>query len=174
MPPLLAAVRRSGYLHPTAVQRAAIPAALSGRDVLGCAQTGTGKTAAFVLPILQRLMAAPAPRDRRPVVRALVLSPTRELALQIAESTQRYGDGSGLRHTVIYGGVGQQPQVDALRRGVDILVATPGRLIDLLDQRVVELGAVEVLVLDEADRMLDQGFIPAIRRIVAKVPQKRQ
>jgi ATP-dependent RNA helicase RhlE len=174
VPSLLAAVRRAGYLHPTPVQAAAIPAALAGRDVLGCAQTGTGKTAAFVLPILQRLLATPTPRDRRPFVRALVLSPTRELALQIAESVQTYGDGAGLRHTCVFGGVGQNPQVDALRRGVDVLVATPGRLIDLIEQRCCDLSKIEVLVLDEADRMLDQGFIPAIRRIVAKVPRVRQ
>jgi len=174
VPSLLAAVRRAGYLHPTPVQAAAIPPALAGRDVLGCAQTGTGKTAAFVLPILQRLLATPTARDRRPFVRALVLSPTRELALQIAESVQRYGDGAGLRHTCVFGGVGQNPQVDALRRGVDVLVATPGRLLDLLQQRCCDLGKVEILVLDEADRMLDQGFIPAIRRIVAQVPRARQ
>jgi ATP-dependent RNA helicase RhlE len=174
VPSLLAAVRRAGYVHPTPVQAAAIPSALAGKDVLGCAQTGTGKTAAFVLPILQRLLATPTPRDRRPFVRALVLSPTRELALQIAESVQTYGDGAGLRHTCVFGGVGQNPQVDALRRGVDVLVATPGRLIDLLEQRCCDLGKVEILVLDEADRMLDQGFIPAIRRIVAKVPRARQ
>jgi ATP-dependent RNA helicase RhlE len=174
VPSLLAAVRRAGYLHPTPVQAAAIPSALAGRDVLGCAQTGTGKTAAFVLPILQRLLGTPTPRDRRPFVRALVLSPTRELALQIAESVQTYGHGAGLRHVAIFGGVGQGPQVDALRRGVDVLVATPGRLIDLMEQRCVDLSQIEVLVLDEADRMLDQGFIPAIRRIVAKVPRKRQ
>ncbi len=171
---LLAAVRRAGYLHPTPVQAAAIPPALAGKDVLGCAQTGTGKTAAFVLPILQRLLAAPTPRDRRPFVRALVLSPTRELALQIGESVEGYGHGTGLRHVAIFGGVGQGPQVDALRRGVDVLVATPGRLIDLMEQRCVDLSRIEVLVLDEADRMLDQGFIPAIRRIVAQVPRARQ
>ncbi len=225
--PILRAVVAEGYLLPTPIQTKAIPHVIEGRDLLGCAQTGTGKTAAFALPILHRLSqsngngdaahgsrhvgvpgvessspqqsrthdpsrttggsktrpqppsprqhGSPAviPRHRRPI-RCLVLSPTRELALQIAESFRAYGRFTGLRHTVVYGGVNQNPQTLALRDGVDILVATPGRLLDLMNQGFVELRAVEVFVLDEADRMLDMGFIPDIRRVVAKLPAKRQ
>jgi ATP-dependent RNA helicase RhlE len=178
--PILRALTAEGYSVPTPIQAKAIPPVLEGRDVLGCAQTGTGKTAAFALPILQRLMtaaaAAPAPTGdaRRRTIRALVLSPTRELAVQIDESFRTYGKNLKLKHAVIFGGVGQGPQVDALRGGLDVLVATPGRLEDLMQQGYVHLGGVEVLVLDEADRMLDMGFIPAIRRIVAKLPPRRQ
>ena len=171
--PIARALRAENYSIPTPIQAAAIPPLLDGRDLLGCAQTGTGKTAAFALPILQRLAA-----DRRPApkkgARVLVLAPTRELALQISESFGAYGKNLGMSRAVIFGGVGQGPQVSALARGVDILVATPGRLLDLMGQGHAKLGAVEVLVLDEADRMLDMGFIRDIRQIVATLPAKRQ
>ncbi len=161
---------------PTPIQAKAIPPILEGKDLLGCAQTGTGKTAAFALPILHQLMNAPVDKTRRgPVLpRVLVLSPTRELATQIGESFATYGRHTGLNHTVIFGGVSQFHQVRALQRGVDILVATPGRLMDLMEQRHVNLSAVKVFVLDEADRMLDMGFIQPIRRIASAVPAGRQ
>ena len=170
--PLLRAVRQEGYETPTPIQQKTIAPVLEGRDLLGCAQTGTGKTAAFALPILQRLHGAPFPAPRH--VRILVLSPTRELASQIGDSFARYGRHTGVRHTVIYGGVGQNPQAAALRRGVDVVVATPGRLLDLLGQRIARLDRVEVLVLDEADRMLDMGFIHDVRRVISAIPRKRQ
>ena len=174
--PILDAVAAEGYETPTPIQAQAIPPALAGRDLLGCAQTGTGKTAAFALPILHRLHLAPTDKTRRGPVRprALVLSPTRELASQIDESFGVYGRHTGLRHTVIFGGVSQFHQVKRLQRGVDILVATPGRLMDLMEQRLVDLRNIEVFVLDEADRMLDMGFINPIRRIAAAVPTERQ
>jgi len=188
--PLLRAVQSEGYAIPTAIQRQAIPHVLEGRDLLGCAQTGTGKTAAFALPILQRLhghAAAPGHGGHAPhaghghspshvdrPIRALIITPTRELAAQIGESFRVYGQHTGLRHTVVFGGVNQFHQVQALRKGVDILVATPGRLLDLLNQRVLTLRAVEIFVLDEADRMLDMGFIQDIRRVIAQIPKKRQ
>ena len=181
-PSLLSAVRALHYESPTPIQEKAIPLVLEGKDLLGCAQTGTGKTAAFALPILQRLEGSSPPvpggrgrkgRAGRPI-RALVLEPARELALQVAESFGDYGAGTGLRATVIYGGKKQGPQVDALRRGADILVATPGRLLDLHSQGLLRLDAVEVFVLDEADRMLDMGFIQDIRRIAALLPESRQ
>jgi ATP-dependent RNA helicase RhlE len=182
--PLLRAIRGEGYTTPTAIQKLAIPPAAEGKDLIGCAQTGTGKTAAFALPILQRLHrrvaeAGPPPKHsskavaRRPI-RSLILTPTRELAAQIGESFRVYGRYAGLRHTVIYGGVKQHSQCDALRRGVDILVATPGRLLDLHNQRLLSLNEVEVFVLDEADRMLDMGFLPDIRRVIALLPERRQ
>lgn len=216
---LLKAIEQEGYHTPTPIQVQAIPHVLSGRDLLGCAQTGTGKTAAFALPTLQRLLESPAytpptvsdngvfaaePKTHRPsiaahgtrnadrvrpggpaslngrpaalrrAIRALVLAPTRELAAQIEESFQVYGRHSGLRQTVIYGGVGQGRQVLALREGVDILVATPGRLLDLMQQGYIRLAAVEVLILDEADQMLDMGFLPDLKRIVSHVPRARQ
>jgi ATP-dependent RNA helicase RhlE len=171
--PLLRAVASEGYERPTPVQERCIPHVLQGRDVLGCAQTGTGKTAAFVLPILQRL-AAQDPRTRTGKIRTLVLAPTRELAAQIGERTSAYGKNLGLTNTVIYGGVGQRAQEDALRKKPDILIATPGRLLDLMEQGFVRLDGIEVLVLDEADRMLDMGFIHDVRRIVNEVPKKRQ
>jgi ATP-dependent RNA helicase RhlE len=170
---ILRAVREAEYERATPIQTAAIPPILGGRDVLGCAQTGTGKTAAFALPTLQRLLSRGELSQRRPI-RALVLAPTRELASQIAESFRAYGRYTGLRHAVVYGGVGQQPQVKALSRGVDILIATPGRLLDLMNQGFVDLSRVETLILDEADQMLDMGFIHDLKRIVARVPRQRQ
>jgi len=173
--PLLRAVRSARYDHPTPIQTQAIPLVLAGRDVLGCAQTGTGKTAAFALPILQRLShrsaRATSPADR---VRALVLCPTRELAQQIHDSFCTYGRHTNVRSTVVFGGVKQGSQVRALRSGVEVLIATPGRLLDLMGQKLVSLAGVEVLVLDEADRMLDMGFAPDIRRILTHVPRQRQ
>jgi ATP-dependent RNA helicase RhlE len=161
-----------GYDVPTPIQVHAIPPLLEGRDLLGCAQTGTGKTAAFALPILQRLTLVPPPRPR--VIRALVLSPTRELASQIEERFRAYGKNLNLRSTVIFGGVGQMPQVERLRAGIDILVATPGRLLDLLGQREVNLAHLGCFVLDEADRMLDMGFIHDVRKVIAVLPRQRQ
>ena len=161
--PILKALTIEGYTEPTPIQRQAIPPALAGRDVLGCAQTGTGKTCAFAAPILQRLSkAAPKPR----VIRALVLTPTRELAIQIQDSFASYGRNLPLRSAVIFGGVGQQPQVDAIQKGLDILVATPGRLLDLHGQGLVDLSHLEIFVLDEADRMLDMGFIHDVKRVL--------
>jgi ATP-dependent RNA helicase RhlE len=171
--PLLRAVAAEGYSIPTPIQIQAIPHVMEGRDVMGCAQTGTGKTAAYALPILHRLLSTPRqPGVRGP--RVLVLAPTRELAGQIGQSFATYGRHAALRHTVIYGGVSQQGQVQALRNGVEIIVATPGRLLDLMNQRHVDLRAIEVLVLDESDQMLDMGFIHDIRRIVAQLPDRRQ
>jgi ATP-dependent RNA helicase RhlE len=169
-PALVEAVAAEGYEQPTPIQAQAIPRVLEARDLLGCAQTGTGKTAAFVLPILQRL--ASRPKNGR--IRALVLAPTRELAAQIGERATAYGKNAGLRHAVIYGGVGQRNQEDELRKRPDILVATPGRLLDLMQQGFVSLDGVEILVLDEADRMLDMGFIHDVRRILKQVPKRRQ
>ncbi len=171
--PLLRAVRDEGYTTCTPIQEQAIPPVLLGRDLLGCAQTGTGKTAAFALPILHRLAAAPARREGRPV-RCLVLVPTRELASQVHASFRAYGKHYHFTSTVIFGGVGQNPQVQALRRGVDIVVACPGRLLDLVGQGHARFDATEVLVLDEADRMFDMGFLPDLRRIIALLPPKRQ
>ena len=176
--PLKRALGEEGYAVPTPIQAQAIPHLLAGRDLLGIAQTGTGKTAAFALPILQRLAAA---RDgtgkvalERQTARCLVLTPTRELAIQICDSFRAYGRHLGLRSTVIFGGVGQNPQVAAMARGVHILVATPGRLLDLIGQGHVKLDRVEVAVLDEADRMLDMGFIHDVKKIVARLPKQRQ
>jgi len=173
---LLRAVTEQGYTEPTPIQAQAIPVVLSGRDLLGAAQTGTGKTAGFTLPLLQRLATAgnaSASPARHPV-RALILVPTRELAAQVKDSVRAYGRFMKLRTTVIFGGVGFNPQADELRRGVDIVVATPGRLLDHVQQRTIDLRHVEILVLDEADRMLDMGFIPDIRRILALLPANRQ
>jgi ATP-dependent RNA helicase RhlE len=189
--PILRAVDSAGYVTATPIQAQAIPHALEGKDVLGCAQTGTGKTAAFALPILQKLSESgraagfnlhvperasskangPKPA-RRP--RALILAPTRELATQIADDFRTYGKFLHVRQTVIFGGVNQNPQVDSLRRGVDVVIATPGRLLDLMQQGHVDLRSIETLVLDEADRMLDMGFIHDIRKVVARIPQQRQ
>jgi ATP-dependent RNA helicase RhlE len=168
-PELSRAVAENGYVIPTPIQSQAIPAVLAGRDVLAGAQTGTGKTAAFVLPILQKLSPT---RGRAP--RALVLTPTRELAAQVAESARTYGKHVNLRTEVVFGGVSINPQIDALRRGCDLLVATPGRLLDLAEQNVLDLREVSCFVLDEADRMLDMGFIPAIRRVIKLLPARRQ
>ncbi len=167
---LLGMVERADYTAPTPIQSRTIPHILDGRDIVGCAQTGTGKTAAFVLPIIQMLESNPDKRS----IRVLVLAPTRELAAQIDEEFDKFSQRSRLRHAVIFGGVGQQPQVDAIRRGVDILVATPGRLLDLMNQRIVRLKRIEFLVLDEADRMLDMGFIHDVKRIISTLPDKRQ
>jgi ATP-dependent RNA helicase RhlE len=172
---LLRAIAAEGYSSPTQIQSAAIPPILEGRDVLGCAQTGTGKTAAFALPTLHRLGRVECRvNGRGRKIRALVLAPTRELSLQISESFKSYGRHTAARCAVIYGGVGQTPQVRALNFGVDVLVATPGRLLDLMQQGHVDLSHVEILILDEADRMLDMGFIHDLRRIATKVPSKRQ
>ena len=170
--PLLRAVAEAGYESPSPIQASAIPPVLAGRDLMGCAQTGTGKTAAFALPMLDRLTAAPA--RKKGAVRALILTPTRELALQIGESFEQYSKYLKLRHTVIFGGVGQAPQVAALKQGVDILVACPGRLNDLVGQGLVDLGNVEIFVLDEADRMLDMGFVHDVKKVIAKLPAQRQ
>ncbi len=169
---ILRAVAAEGYDTPTPIQTQAIPHVLKGRDLLGCAQTGTGKTAAFALPILHRL--SQAPRQGRRRVRVLVLSPTRELAIQIDQSFKAYGKYTGLKSTVVYGGVNQNPQTRTLQQGVDILIATPGRLLDLMNQGYIQLGGVETFVLDEADRMFDMGFIQDVRRIVASLPARRQ
>jgi len=171
--PIMRALNEEGYHTPTPIQAQAIQPILEGRDILGCAQTGTGKTAAFSLPLLQRLNEQPHAPGRRPI-RALILTPTRELAIQIKESLDAYGRHLPLKNTVIFGGVGQQPQVMALRSGIDILVATPGRLLDLCQQGHVSLKNLEVFILDEADRMLDMGFIHDVRKVIAMLPQKRQ
>jgi ATP-dependent RNA helicase RhlE len=171
--PVLAAIQEAGYTEPTPIQLAAIPEVLAGRDVIGIAQTGTGKTAAFVLPILTRLEAS-ANDGRRGAIRALIVAPTRELVVQIEENVRAYARHLPLRMVTIFGGVSERPQIEALRSGVDLVVATPGRLIDLMGQRQVNFSAIEFLVLDEADRMLDMGFLPPIRRIVKALPSKRQ
>ena len=170
--PLLRAVQEAGYEPPSPIQAAALPPVLSGRDLMGCAQTGTGKTAAFALPMLDRLT-ADAPR-KKGAIRALILTPTRELALQIGESFEAYGKYLKLRSTVIFGGVGQAPQVEALKKGVDILIACPGRLNDLIGQGFIDLSELEIFVLDEADRMLDMGFVHDVKKVIAKLPRERQ
>ncbi len=171
--PILKALAEEGYTAPSPIQEKAIPPVLEGRDLLGCAQTGTGKTCAFACPMLQTLYGRPVREKIRPI-RGLVLTPTRELALQISESFQSYGRHLPIRTTVIFGGVSQVPQVEALKQGVDILVATPGRLNDLIGQGYIDLSKVEIFVLDEADRMLDMGFIHDVKRVIGKLPQKRQ
>jgi ATP-dependent RNA helicase RhlE len=175
-PPLLQAIAEQGYISPTPIQAQAIPHILSGRDVMGGAQTGTGKTAGFTLPLLQRLAhhANSSVSPARHPVRALVLAPTRELAAQVEESVQIYGKHIPLRSTVVFGGVPMEPQTEALRRGIEILVATPGRLLDHVQQRTLNLGQVEIFVLDEADRMLDMGFIPDVRRIMQLLNGRKQ
>lgn len=172
--PILKSLAEEGYTHPTPIQEQAIPVLLDGRDLLGCAQTGTGKTAAFAIPIIQQLHEDPSRNDRNRNIKALIVTPTRELAIQIGDSFRKYGKYTGLRSTVIFGGVKQGEQVRALRRGIDILVATPGRLLDLMNQGFIKLSRVEYSVLDEADHMLDMGFIHDIRRIVAHLPEDRQ
>ncbi|WP_194975305.1 DEAD/DEAH box helicase [Aquiflexum lacus] len=169
--PILKAVANEGYTTPTPIQQQAIPLVLGGRDLLGCAQTGTGKTAAFAIPIIQLLSQH---KQRRPGIKSLILTPTRELAIQIDESFAAYGKFADIRHTVIFGGVSQLHQTNALKRGIDVLVATPGRLIDLINQKFVDLRHLEIFVLDEADRMLDMGFIHDVKKIIALLPQKRQ
>ncbi len=171
MEDILRAVKAEGYTAPTPIQEKSIPPVLAGKDLLGCAQTGTGKTAAFALPILHRLTTQPS---RGRAVRALVLAPTRELALQIADSFKTYGKNLPLKSAVVFGGVGIEPQISTLKRGVDILVATPGRLLDLMDRGAVSFQGLSILVLDEADRMLDMGFIHDIKRILKVLPQNRQ
>jgi ATP-dependent RNA helicase RhlE len=170
---ILKAVQEAGYTEPTPIQAAAIPQVLAGHDLIGIAQTGTGKTAAFVLPILARLAPLLGGGQRR-AIRALVIAPTRELVLQIDENVRGYGRHLPLRAATILGGVGERPQIDALRAGVDLVVATPGRLLDLMGRRHADFSALTFLVLDEADRMLDMGFLPAIRQIVRSLPRKRQ
>jgi ATP-dependent RNA helicase RhlE len=172
--PLLKALKDTGYTNPTPIQEKSIPIVLQQKDLLGCAQTGTGKTAAFAIPVLQ-LLHGQQPAQRGPrAVRALVLTPTRELAIQIEESFRTYGKYTGLNQMVIFGGVAQGSQVNALRNGVDILIATPGRLLDLINQGFVNLQQLQLFVLDEADRMLDMGFIHDVKRIIARIPVKRQ
>ena len=172
--PILKALRAEGYTTPTPIQEKAIPVILEGKDLLGCAQTGTGKTAAFSVPILQ-LLHEDRKNIRGPrVIKALILTPTRELAIQIGDSLTAYGKYTGLRHSVIYGGVSQVPQVNALKAGIDILVATPGRLLDLMNQKYINLANIKMFVLDEADRMLDMGFLHDMRKIIAQLPSKRQ
>jgi ATP-dependent RNA helicase RhlE len=168
------ALAAEGYTIPTPIQEMAIPSILEGKDIIGCAQTGTGKTAAFALPVLHILQNERVERKFRKKIKALVLTPTRELAQQISESFRKYGNNSGIRNTVVYGGVSQNLQTQKLNKGVDILIATPGRLLDLIQQKYISLDDVKVLILDEADRMLDMGFIHDIRKITALVPQKRQ
>ena len=171
--PIVRALTNKGYSEPTPIQEKAIPHLLAGKDVFGTAQTGTGKTAAFAIPILQNLYAGKTDR-KLSGPRALILAPTRELAIQISESFSDYSKGLKLKHTVIYGGVSQNPQTEILRKGVDILIATPGRLLDLMNQGFIKLTGIEIFILDEADRMLDMGFAPDIKRIIAKLPVKRQ
>jgi ATP-dependent RNA helicase RhlE len=172
--PILRAVKDEGYTEPTLIQEKAIPVILDRNDVLGSAQTGTGKTAAFAIPILQHLYNDRSENHRPRKIKALVITPTRELAIQIADSFSTYGRFTGIRNTVIYGGVKQASQTSSIRNGIDVLVATPGRLLDLMDQGYVRLNDIEYFVLDEADRMLDMGFIHDIRKIIAKLPAKRQ
>lgn len=172
IPPILAALQAEGYTHPTPIQHQAIPYVLQGRDLLGCAQTGTGKTAAFAIPILQLL--DKTPQRGHKAIKCLILTPTRELAIQIGKNFSSYGDNLHLKHTTIFGGVPQGKQTQILRAGVDILIATPGRLLDLMQQRYINLADLEILVLDEADRMLDMGFINDVKKVLAKVPPKRQ
>jgi ATP-dependent RNA helicase RhlE len=171
--PLLKAIQEEGYTTPTPIQAESIPIVLQGKDLLGCAQTGTGKTAAFTLPILQLLVKSKT-KERRKKIRSLIVTPTRELAIQIGESFNAYGRHTGLNCTVIFGGVGQGPQVTALRNGVDVVIATPGRLLDLMNQGHLNIREVEIFVLDEADRMLDMGFVHDVKKLLAVLPKKRQ
>jgi len=172
--PIKKALTEEGYTTPTPIQAKAIPIILQHRDLLGCAQTGTGKTAAFAIPMLQILEEKQKTRHDKGPIRALILTPTRELAIQIGESFAAYGRFTNITHTVIFGGVGQKPQTDALKRGVDILIATPGRLLDLINQGFVHLKQLEIFVLDEADRMLDMGFVHDVKKILRLLPAKRQ
>ncbi|HEX3023416.1 MAG TPA: DEAD/DEAH box helicase, partial [Lachnospiraceae bacterium] len=174
IPSILKALEKENYTQPTPIQEKAIPTILSGRDLLGCAQTGTGKTAAFAIPTLQLLSEDSVPHSNHRSIRALIITPTRELAIQIYESFCTYGKYTKLKSCVIYGGVSQKPQEEALKRGVDILVATPGRLNDLIDQRIVDINKIKIFILDEADNMLDMGFIHDVKKIIAKIPSKKQ
>lgn len=174
MPAILEALKGEGYINPTPIQEKAIPILIKGKDLQGCAQTGTGKTAAFAIPILQRLSQNPLQKNGPKPIRTLILTPTRELAIQIGESFASYGKNVNINHTVIFGGVSQGAQVDALRRGVDIVIATPGRLIDLNNQGLVALNKIEIFVLDEADRMLDMGFVNDVKKIIKLIPKYRQ
>jgi ATP-dependent RNA helicase RhlE len=174
IPPILKALTKENYTQPTPIQEQAIPPVLAGRDLFGCAQTGTGKTAAFLLPIIQLLSAQQERPSGKRVIRSLILTPTRELAIQIDDNFKAYGRYTNLRSAVIVGGVSQKAQEQALEQGMDILIATPGRLIDLMNQGFADLRRVQILVLDEADRMLDMGFIHDMKRIIAKLPAKRQ
>ena len=171
--PILKSLQEEGYTTPTPVQEQAIPIVLQGTDLLGCAQTGTGKTAAFAVPILQ-LLSVKHTNDKKRKIRSLIVTPTRELAIQIDESFKAYGRYTGLTSTVVFGGVAQGPQTTVLQRGVDILVATPGRLLDLMNQGYISLKDIEIFVLDEADRMLDMGFIHDVKKLLAALPVKRQ
>ena len=171
--PLLMALYEEGYTTPTPIQAQSIPIVLAGKDLLGCAQTGTGKTAAFTLPIIQLLLQN-SHGEKRKKIRSLIVTPTRELAIQIAESFNAYGRHTPLNCTVIFGGVAQGPQVTALRNGVDVVIATPGRLLDLMNQGHISLRDVEIFVLDEADRMLDMGFVNDVKKLLAVLPKKRQ
>lgn len=172
--PILRALKTEGYTKPTPIQEQAIPLLLERKDLLGCAQTGTGKTAAFAIPILQLLHQDELFKKAPEGIKALILTPTRELAIQIDESFAAYGRHLRLRHTVVFGGVSQKAQTDALRAGVDILIATPGRLLDLMNQRYIKLDQIKIFVLDEADRMLDMGFIHDVKKVIAKLPTRRQ
>ncbi|QJD94950.1 DEAD/DEAH box helicase [Mucilaginibacter robiniae] len=172
--PILKALETEGYTQPTPIQEQSIPIILQRRDLLGCAQTGTGKTAAFSIPLLQLLYQERTQHKEPKAIKALILTPTRELAIQIDESLAAYGRHTGLKHLVIFGGVSQNPQTDALKKGVDILVATPGRLLDLVSQGFIHLNHIKFLILDEADRMLDMGFVNDVKKIIARVPAKRQ
>lgn len=172
--PILRALDMEGYTAPTPIQEHAIPVILEGKDLIGCAQTGTGKTAAFAIPMLQILHNEKRNEKGSRTIKVLILGPTRELAVQIGESLAAYGKHTGVKHTVIFGGVPQTPQTKALRDGVDILVATPGRLLDLMNQKYINLDHIKLFVLDEADRMLDMGFLHDVKRIIAKIPRKRQ
>ncbi|MBK7957972.1 MAG: DEAD/DEAH box helicase [Bacteroidetes bacterium] len=171
--PILQSLKEEGYTNPTPIQAQSIPIILKGTDLLGCAQTGTGKTAAFAIPILQ-ILSQRKPTERVKLIRSLIVTPTRELAIQIAESFSAYGRHTGLTNTVIFGGVNQNPQVTKLKHGVDILIATPGRLLDLMNQGFISLKQVELFVLDEADRMLDMGFVHDVKKLLAVLPKKRQ
>ncbi|SDH03414.1 ATP-dependent RNA helicase RhlE [Dyadobacter soli] len=172
--PIKKALQEEGYTTPTPIQAKAIPVILENKDLLGCAQTGTGKTAAFAIPMLQLLHENPVGKFERSRIRALILTPTRELAIQIGESFAAYGRHTRVRHSVIFGGVGQKPQTDALQKGVDVLIATPGRLLDLINQGFIKLNQLEFFVLDEADRMLDMGFVHDVKKVIKLLPSKRQ
>ena len=172
--PVLKALKEKNYITPTSIQTKAIPVAMKGRDILGIAQTGTGKTAAFAIPIIENLKQNQPQKESKRAIKALILTPTRELAIQISDTFTDYGKYTGLKHTVIFGGVNQNPQVRTLNNGVDILIATPGRLLDLISQKVITLSNLTHFVLDEADRMLDMGFIHDIRRLLPMLPKKRQ